>query len=305
MYHYVRPDSDGYPYFKHLHLEDFKKQLDYFEKEIGFVSQADFLNSLKSKTPVQGVILTFDDGLKDHYLYVLPELVKRGLWGIFYVCTGIYQTPALLDVHKVHLLLGKYGGKKILEILSEKIADWDHSDEYKSKFQFRTYNNQSNDKYTTEAKRILNYYIGCGIRGTLLNEMMTELFDDEDKLVNTFYLSKNEMVEMEAAGMLIGSHSVNHPVMSKLSLDEQKLEISNSFDWLDKNLVKPPFRSFSYPFGGDHTFTNDTINLLENHYCEFSFNVEPRDITAEDLVSRKQALSRYDCNLFPYGKVRI
>ena len=34
----------------------------------------------------------------------------------------------------------------------------------------------------------------------------------------------------------------------------------------------------------------------------FSFNVEPRDISLDDLKNRKQALPRYDCNQFLYGK---
>ena len=32
MYHYVRPFDKAYPYFKNLHFDDFKLQLDYFKK---------------------------------------------------------------------------------------------------------------------------------------------------------------------------------------------------------------------------------------------------------------------------------
>lgn len=51
MYHYVRDFDEKLPNLKHLHIDDFKKQLDYFEKKFGFVSQEEFLylvdNSLK------------------------------------------------------------------------------------------------------------------------------------------------------------------------------------------------------------------------------------------------------------------
>jgi len=87
MYHYVRKHSKEFPYFKYLHIKDFKKQLDYFEQKFGFVKKDDFINAfnIKNNKMPQGVVLTFDDGLKDHYKYVLPELLKRNLWGIFYI----------------------------------------------------------------------------------------------------------------------------------------------------------------------------------------------------------------------------
>ena len=59
------------------------------------------------------MLLTFDDGLSDHYQYVLPELRRRGLWGIFYIPAGPYQSGRMLDVHCIHLLIGRYGGEKV------------------------------------------------------------------------------------------------------------------------------------------------------------------------------------------------
>src|SRR5512141_2911835 len=117
MYHYVRPSDPELPYFRHLDFEDFQKQLDYFDDHFGYVPYADFLQSLSAGEPTQGVVLTFDDGFKDHYQYVFPHLRERGLWGIFYVPTGVYGQGKLLDVHRIHMLLGKYGGKTIFEAL--------------------------------------------------------------------------------------------------------------------------------------------------------------------------------------------
>ena len=89
MYHYVREYDPTLPYFRFLDINDFKKQLDFFEKNFGFVSKnewEDFIcgnysNNLKNK-----IILTFDDERYCHHKYVFPELVKRNLWVYF-----IYQ----------------------------------------------------------------------------------------------------------------------------------------------------------------------------------------------------------------------
>ena len=83
MYHYVREDDIDYPYFDHLNVSIFRKQLDYFSDNFGFLSKEEYFSSLSNGNIKNGVVLTFDDGFKDHYKYVLPELKKRNIWGIF------------------------------------------------------------------------------------------------------------------------------------------------------------------------------------------------------------------------------
>ena len=102
---------------------------------------------------------------------------------------------------------------------------------------------------------------------------------------------------MHENGMIIGSHTVNHPCMSKLSLADQQREIQDSFATIERTLGPLPLKTFCYPYGGSHSFTRDTEQLLQKAGCHFSFSVEYRDVTAADLQHRPQALPRYDCNM--------
>ncbi len=88
---------------------------------------------------------------------------------------------------------------------------------------------------------------------------------------------------------------------SKLGVDDQKREIETSFRYL-ADLIGEEISTFAYPYGGFHSFTDETECLLAEQGALFSFNVEPRDVTSGDLVHRPQALPRYDCNLFEFGK---
>src|SRR5688500_8938666 len=98
MYHYVRPDHPDLPYFRHLHVDDFRKQLDHFQRDFHVLSLEELSHALSSGRPVpNGIVLTFDDGFKDHYRFVLPELAKRDIPGIFYVSTYPYLSGRLLD----------------------------------------------------------------------------------------------------------------------------------------------------------------------------------------------------------------
>lgn len=176
----------------------------------------------------------------------------------------------------------------------------DHVEEFRR----LTYTRQKNTDETNLFKRTLNYYISTEWRESILDALMTEYFGCEDALVRDYYMPRDELKGLQDSGMIVGGHSVSHPVFSKLSVAEQKAEIDESFDFLDRSVGGLSLRTFCYPYGGFHSFTADTERLLTKAGCKFSFNVEPRAITDGDFRSRPQALPRFDCNMFPFGKAR-
>jgi len=304
MYHYVQKDDPLLPNFNHLDVEDFKLQLDYFSSNFGFVSKDCFLESLTTGEPVNGVILTFDDGLKCHFRDVFPILKERGLWGLFYIPTGVFHSQKVLDVHRIHVLLGGGDSSVILNELMGLIKPHQLIDQEREDFTTKTYTFQKNDDATALIKRILNYYISYEYREHVLDQLCSKFVDPELLKVETFYATKEEILAMEEEGMIIGSHTVNHPVLSKLTPLQQFEEIQPSFDTLSSFGLDLTIKTFCYPYGGFHSFTDDTEQLLKDQDCLFSFNVESRDIERMDLVFRPQALPRYDCNEFPFGQVK-
>ncbi len=304
MYHYVRPDDPGLPHFRHLHVEDFARQLDYFAAHQGFVSRSAWQESLALEVPTTpGVLLTFDDGFKDHVTFVLPELERRGLWGLFYIPTAPLVTGRLLDVHRIHWLLGRLGGVAVLEALGALGEDAWLQPEYVAAFRATTYRRQVNDTATAVVKRTLNYYLDSHHRREVLDRLMALHCLDEAALAKALYLDVADLRRLVAAGMVVGSHTHSHPVLSTLPDVQQAHEIQASFAWLEAQLGALTPKSFCYPYGGFHTFTPTTEALLEGVGCQFAFNVEPRDIEAADL-RRRQAMPRFDCNAFPFGQCR-
>lgn len=303
MYHYVRIEDERYPSFKFLHFEDFKKQLDYFSEKFGILHPDVLKESVLTGKKKDGVILTFDDGVKDHYDFVMPELLKRGLSGIFYICTGVYENKKILGVHRLHLLLGQFGSEIIYHRLTGLVTNEMLSHAHVKEFQTIPYSLQNNDEYTNMVKRMMNYFISYEYRERILDQLMDEFFGGDEALIDSFYLAKSEIKAMRDAGMVIGSHTKTHPVLSKLAKAEQADEIHNSFNFLENVCIKLPYKTFCYPYGGFHSFTDETEDILKDFECVFSFNVETRDISENDLKHRPQALPRYDCNYFPFGKL--
>ena len=96
-------------------------------------------------------------------------------------------------------------------------------------FEKFTYLNQSNDAETSKIKRILNYFIDYKFKDQIIDELLKKFIKNMLD-VKEFYLSIENMKEMQTEGMIIGSHTVNHKVMSSLNFNEQNKEIINSFN---------------------------------------------------------------------------
>lgn len=302
MYHYVREYDSRLPSFRFLDVDNFEKQLDYFQEKFGFVSKEEWLQVIERKkmgSAKEKVILTFDDAMSCHYDYVFRSLRKRGLWGIFYVPTQPYQKDKILDVHRIHLLCGAFEGPDLLATLEELLDEYMIPDEKRKEFRELTYTKQNNYEGVSEFKRILNYFVSYEHREGLIDKIATELnfvFSASD-----FYVSLEKLKEMHIFGNLIGSHTVSHPVMSKLNELEQKAEIYDSLGFLRSN-IKGNVKTYCHPYGGFHSFDETTVDILNASGVTFSFNVESRDICDDDLASSIQFLPRYDCNEFPFGK---
>ena len=160
-YHYVRQFRPDLPFFTYLDIENFNKQISWFRQYYNFPSQDDFLRCCSTGTVWDGIILTFDDGLCEHYENVLPVLKRNGLWGIFFVPTAPLKNDVILDVHKVHLVLGKLGGGQSKKLLMSLIENSDLAPRLDQRDEIldNTYKSPDRDGPASDFKRILNYYL--------------------------------------------------------------------------------------------------------------------------------------------------
>lgn len=299
MYHYVRVHQDHLPFFRYLHLDSFRRQLDMFTEQDGFVERDAFFEAVRTGNcdGLSGVVLTFDDGFSDHYEYIYPELAERGLWGLFYPPMVILQQEDLLDVHKIHLLLGRQGGTEMMR------AARDLPDEYflpdaKGEFSEEAYCTQDNNIDTNNFKRYMNYYVREECKSRAVQDLFGRFCGEDAK---GFYMSVDQMREMQAGGMVFGSHGMRHLMYSKLPAEDVERDITESFAVFDEFLGVGPDMNFCYPYG-KHSCTPKAIDTLDRLGCLFSFSVESRNVVSDDLQVRPQELPRHPCHLLPHGQ---
>ena len=102
--------------------------------------------------------------------------------------------------------------------------------------------------------------------------------------------------------MIIGGHSVSHPVFSKLAHEDQRQEILECFDFLEDATAGLQLRTFCYPYGGFHSFTATTEELLQEAGCRFSLNVEARDAETGDFRTGGKRCRVTIVTCFPHGQ---
>ena len=136
MYHDVRDFSNTS--FKSrlemksfLTISQFKYQLDYLIKNFTIITTKDISN-INNKEDKNYAILTFDDGLVDHY-EVSSILLDKCITGTFLIPTTPVRDRIVMNSHKIQFILSisdeKLLVKKILKYLNTTTVDkkrlWD------------------------------------------------------------------------------------------------------------------------------------------------------------------------------------
>lgn len=309
MYHYVRNNNKLYPYSAHERFDHFKLTIDRFIHEgYRFINVSDCLTEGLSGGLIssKSIMLTFDDGLSDHY-YVANYLNSKGInKATFYIPTYPLTENKLLAVHKAHIIRAKYGPGS-LELLHKAcdqlgIDPTYHTEYGIEKERYSTaYTHQNDDSRTKEFKRLINYFGSLGVRDKLLDQIMIN--QDINVQASEYYLSRSQIHEMSSMGFEIGSHGVSHTLLSRLTRTEQHRELLSSKLILE-DIIRSKINSFCYPYGGKKSYDNNTLSELAESEYTTAISVEYRDVSIEDINEKPFELPRYDCNqvdtLFKY-----
>lgn len=289
MYHYVRPRKNNkHEGLHYLSLPAFREQLDYLDQHFNIIDPSALNSDDKSVIPQNACLLTFDDGYRDHYDYVFPELVRRNLKGIFFTPYDSLVKNILLDVNKIQLLLSTgVSSKVIIHEFRRHLPSTIFADLYN-----RLYSpNRYDDVERSFIKKALQYGLEEPFRQKILNNLFKiHVTDDQASLAHEMYLTLPEAQEMLEFGMVFGGHGKRHfwhNKVTKIALEEEVLSSALALDLIG---VPQTNRCYSYPFGG---FSTEVINCLKRHKFSAAFTVEPK---TWQINGDKFMISRHDTN---------
>lgn len=306
MYHFVRElDLTRYPHIKARKLSEFKDQLDYLEKDHEFVTVEDCIDTLNGnhELPKNAVLLTFDDGYKDHFDNVFPILEEKDIQGCFFPPVRAVLGDVVLDVNKIHYMLAVNEENKNIDGLVDKIFQLldKHRESYGLKSNEEYYSEFAKEgRYDPEEvifiKRLLQKGLPEEARKNIVDELFNEYVDvEENVLSNELYMSMDQVRCMQRNGMHIGSHGYDHHWLDTLPEEKVKKEIERSVEFLDKIGVPKKQRTFCYPYGA---YNDEISELLQKRGFRLGFTTEAG---AADLdEGSAMELPRIDTNEIPF-----
>lgn len=256
MYHYVRPQPDpALPYFRAMDLQRFERQVEALGQEWTFLSLKDYLAGLRGEKllPEKSCVLTFDDGIKDHYDHVFPILKRKGIPGAFFVSSRTVSDSYLLDVHIVQHLVARLAPEDLSNRLTSAVRTvmpegeaWLSSVDQPKADKIYHY---ETDSGVRRAKYIMNFALPSPFKRSIVLHMFREVFGPEEDFARDLYLTPDQLREMAAAGMVIGSHGHEHLAMSDCDVDLKRRELARSKNLL-QGWIGQPVDVFCYPWGG-------------------------------------------------------
>jgi peptidoglycan/xylan/chitin deacetylase (PgdA/CDA1 family) len=261
-YRRVYPELDG-NLVTHKAL---RQQLEFVRNHYDVIRPGDFLAWCEGKQSLsdRAVLLTCDDGLRNHLTEMVPILQEFDFSGLFFVTGASLATqPAMLWFDELFLMLMAAPQGTQLELSAT------------STYEVQSGHSQRRVFWRALVEMMLPWE--GHQRGELLGRIRTQLglrtsdlCDSAAQRDRFLLLNTDDLKELVAAGMMIGAHSMSHPKLSQLRQDLASHEISESRKCLERALEQKIW-ALAYPFGESSSVGDREVKFAEEagYACAF------------------------------------
>lgn len=257
-YRRIDPGLDG----SLLDADAFRGQLRRLKANYDVISPEDMLAwcGEESELPARAALITCDDGLHSNVTQMLPILQEEGLRCLFFVTgasTG--EVSSLLWYQRLFLLLlrapaGRFrlvtadleASGVLGSVNSRRALCWDMVK------RLSRVGAEARVRFLSEADAYFRS------RGT--TTACDRAFDEEIQR-HFGLMTRADLLQIAAAGMTIGAHTLSHPVLSEQPAELAWNEIVEGRNLLESVLGRKVW-AFAYPFGGSDSVSPEVFAML-------------------------------------------
>jgi peptidoglycan/xylan/chitin deacetylase (PgdA/CDA1 family) len=251
MYHRFSNSSER---INHLTDKDtFEWQVSAIKKRWKVLPLSSFADAIiGGKRLKRCAVITIDDGYRDFYENALPILKKNQIPATFFVTVNFVDRKIWLWHDIIKYMLQNSKTK-----ISELVLNGFHS----------TLNLQGEDVLQETWQRLSDYCVDhtddkkwalidklSSATGVSLPDQPTREYDAA---------TWDHIKEMAEVGIEIGSHTMNHPILSQIDTRDILLEISESKRRIEERLEQP-IQSFCYPNGRKKDITSEVVDAVKS-----------------------------------------
>jgi peptidoglycan/xylan/chitin deacetylase (PgdA/CDA1 family) len=289
-YHGIVPDEiaeDLQSYGNLVGLSEFSEQMSLIARRMTPIS----LSALDrwfhggSALPANPVLITFDDGYRNNLLHAAPPLLEFGVPAVFFITVGHVGTDSLLwptEVYRSVLLwpspLVPLPDGSTLTVPANELQKRSALAEWTREF------------CKTVSEDLKSQYLM-----TLREAAFRPFTNDEVEMFS--FLSWEEISRLHRMGFEIGSHTVDHCILTRIGADRLRLELEVSRQQIERN-IKTPCISLAYPNGSASDYSPQVLSAAAQAGYQLAFTTtagpcnRPADPLALNRICIPGKLSR-------------
>lgn len=266
MYHAVSDTAPDSAYWTVVTTDQFRKQLRHLKRHYRTVSGTEFSAS-KIDQLHNRVLITFDDGHVNTLTTALPELKRFGHPALCFVIPGLSASGRLIWADELHNRMIGASPITIKTSLGEVRLETDPV------ARNRTVNDLI-ERMKTGSNDLRLRVIGE------IEQALPPKVDDSDNALKL--MSKEEIVRLSQDETIeIGTHTDTHPILSRLTAEEQIREIQSGLDRLRSWGVDGSI-AFAYPNGRPCDYNLDSIQAAKEAGIKTAFTTSDGFVEIED-----------------------
>lgn len=249
-------DENSFPFDPELVSatpNDFKAQMEYIANHFSPITFRDLLKHLDNGQPLprRPIIITFDDGHADNYTHAFPILRSLDIPATIFLSTSYIDSDKVFWFDHVAYLIFR---------TKAKFLSINHDD-----FRLEIRHGVTGRRLAREQTLSYLKSLPNTVRLKCLEEIKHQLganISPQDKEKSSA-LSWEQVYEMNKNGIEFGSHSVTHPILSKLDDNELYYEIDHSKKEIERRLNET-IDTIAYPVGGKTEFSSRVVKQCMN-----------------------------------------
>jgi peptidoglycan/xylan/chitin deacetylase (PgdA/CDA1 family) len=247
-FHRVNDARD--PFFPSVPTEVFEQRIAYLARAYRVLPVEELVERARRHAlPRNAIALTFDDGYRDTLTHAAPILAKHGVPATVFLATGFIGSAAVPWVDRLALALkttraascqAPSGDRLRLASVGERL--------------------RALDRLLDTLKRVPDEDMRRMLDGLL--EALDALDAVDPKGFKDLMLSWDDVHALRGLGFTIGAHTVNHPILSRVSRKRAWDEIRGSRAMIESACGEAP-RAFAYPNGRPEDYTESVVRLVQ------------------------------------------
>ena len=242
-----RKDFDSFKPNVSATPEDFNSQMDYLARWFHVVSVQDVIQWLdgQRQLPPYAALITFDDGYLDNYTSAYPILRAHHFPALIFLTSEHIGTdaPFYWDMAAYSF---RHTRKDQLTFPDGTTEHWTNPAELdRVSRKWIEFMKTLPQTEKTGYVRVLPDRLGVSIPDGFFKRLM---------------LNWDQVREMQQGGVEFGAHTMHHPILTRISPEEVRMEVEGSKSRIEKELGNPVL-SFAYP-NGQSSDLNDPIEKI-------------------------------------------